>query len=204
MKKVLSFVLLAIIAACPHARAQDVAEVLLIFSYHDKRQITDTNLVATVTRRDKPGEAAHMQRCSVEGMYAVGNYQITINTLPPITRNTDLNYGETVIEIPEAGIAEFTRDDSIKQTVLYRQEGKEFVPFDTLNVQASGVYSLKIQPGEYKEFVPFDTLNLQASGVYSLKIQPGEYEAHYRNKMAEEKVEKFYIKPGKTERVELE
>ena len=154
-----------------------------LYFYYDgapKRPVTE--FVARVTERNKAQGRVQDQKCTEELEYAGGNYHIMINTFPQIDRNTDIDFGETGIAIPQPGFVNFMHDDKIQLVVLYKQEGDKFLSFHTLD--------------------------LKDPSTQPLRIQPGEYQAHYHsgpggNSYANEKVVTFFVKATKTTDVEL-
>jgi len=153
----------------------------LSFAYADAPERPITEFVARVTERNKAQGRVQDQKCTQELEYAAGNYHIMINTFPQIDRNTDIDFGETVITIPQPGFTKFIHDEKIQLVVLYDQEGDKFLPFHTIDLK-----DISTQP---------------------LRIQPGEYQAHYHSgpggQYASEKVVTFFVKAKMETTVEL-
>lgn len=153
----------------------------LSFAYADAPERPITEFVARVTERNKSQGRVQDQKCTQELEYADGNYHIMINTFPQIDRNTDIDFGETVITILQPGFVKFVHDDKIQLVVLYDQEGDKFLPFHTIDLK-----DMSTQP---------------------LRIQPGAYQAHYHSGLggqyASEKVVPFIVKATMETTVEL-
>ena len=122
----------------------------LSFEYEKAPNRPIVEFVARVIERNKAQGRVQDQKCNERLEYDPGNYHIMINTFPPIDRNVDMDFSESVILIPQPGFGKFIADDNIKTTDLYKQEGDKFLYFYTLNLSDPASKHLRIQPGMYQ------------------------------------------------------
>ena len=122
----------------------------LSFAYDNAPERPIVEFMARVTERNKAQGRVQDQKCTAALEYDPGNYHIMINTFPQIDRNTDIDFDETIIQIPQPGFVKFTHDDKTRVVVLYKQEGDRFLSFHTLDLKDVDTQPLRIQPGAYQ------------------------------------------------------
>jgi len=137
---------------------------------------------ALVTLRERGGKQI-VQKCSQSLEYEPGNYAISINTMPPMQKNGDLDMDvEITVGIPEPGWVQFTNTNKIGKVSLYTVLGDKYLRFYSMDVNGyPESQKLRLSPGPYK--------------VHFLKY-PG-------NISLEEEVLDFRVESTETTQVEL-
>ena len=84
--------------------------------------------------------------------YEPGNYHISINTLPALEKNGDLEMDvEIRVGIPEPGWVQFTNTNKIGKVSLYTVLGDKYLRFYSMDVSGfPESQKLKLLPGPYK------------------------------------------------------
>ncbi len=108
------------------------------------------DFMARVINRDKDKNFVKEQKCAEVVEYDRGNYHVTINTFPPIERNLDMDYDESVVTIPQPGSVKFVCGENAITAILSKQVGDKFQAFDTLNFKDATPLRINIQPGIYE------------------------------------------------------
>lgn len=128
-----------------------VHNATLSFYYkgNENRPVTEFN--ALVTLRERGGKQIN-QKCTQALEYEPGNYHISINTLPPMELNGDLEMDlEIRVGIPEPGWVQFTNTNKIGRISLYTVLGDRYLKFYTMDVNGfPESQKLKLLPGPYK------------------------------------------------------
>lgn len=134
-----------------------VSKGSLRFRYEDdpneKQPVTE--YAARVKKLFEPGPIVK-QMCSQELEYDPGNYHISVNTLPRIERNVDLDFGVLVtIDIERPGYVQFTNTNAMGKVKLYYELGDEFVNFYEININGNlPEQKLELQRGKYRAVYP--------------------------------------------------
>lgn len=128
-----------------------VRNASISFAYENSSKRPVKEFEAIVIERNTPNGRVQKQKCTDLLEYEPGNYHIEINTFPKDVRNVDIDFDETVIQIPQPGFAKFVSSDGkVSSVMLYQRLGDKFMSFHTLNLNDPASKHLQIQPGEYQ------------------------------------------------------
>jgi len=134
-----------------------VSKGSLRFRYEDDPEDKEPvkEYAARVKKLFEPGPVVK-QMCSQELEYDPGNYHISVNTLPRIERNVDLDFGVLVtIDIERPGYVQFTNTNALGKVKLYYELGDEFVNFYEININGNlPEQKLELQRGKYRAVYP--------------------------------------------------
>ncbi|MES2701716.1 MAG: hypothetical protein V4649_03705 [Bacteroidota bacterium] len=123
---------------------------------------------ATVIERNKDRGRVQRQKGTEAIEYEPGNYHIEITTFPQDIRNVDLDFGETIITIPQPGFVKFSpADDKVASVTIYQRMGDRFLKFHTIPTSDVRSKHLNLQPGEYQAHY-----NKGPGGALAEKVKP--------------------------------
>jgi len=120
-----------------------------VYEPNAKRPVSEFR--ALVTLREIGGRQEN-QKCTDRIEYAPGNYHVSVNTLPPLEFNIDLDLeSESDIHIPEPGYVQITNANPLGKATFYTVRGDQFLAFYKMNVDGvPASQKLRLQPGPYK------------------------------------------------------
>jgi hypothetical protein len=128
-----------------------VGNASLRFEYEDNRSEPVSDYVALVKKALERGPITR-QLCTQELEYEPGNYHISINTLPRMERNDDLQAdAEVVITMKREGFIQFTNTNALGRVKLYYELGDQFSQFYEIDITGNPeAQKVKLQRGRYR------------------------------------------------------